>query len=250
MPLQAPPSSLIVSGVHGPTVVGDGSLAGRRCSLIRLGGCNLSCTWCDSPQTWDGSRFNLAAELTERLVKNVVAEALECAPRLVLITGGEPLRQQRREGWAALLDALTEAGVEIVVETNGTIAPREHTLQAVHHFHVSPKLAHSGDPAWARLPEDLLRGWAQMAAWGRADLTFVVRDAPDLATVSALVQLHGLPIEQVWISAEGVTSGAVVESARRIAETALAWGYNVSPRLHVVLWGDALRPDPELVGFR
>lgn len=142
MTLTAPPPALIVSDIVGPVLRGEGPSLGRRCTTIRLGGCNLACSWCDSPQDWDGSRFDLSAELSHRLVRNVADDALAGGEGLVVITGGEPLRQQAQEGWPALLHLL--AGVEVEVETNGTYLPSDDSLRGVTRFVVSPKLANSG----------------------------------------------------------------------------------------------------------
>jgi organic radical activating enzyme len=239
--LPSAPVTLVVSDVYGPVVQGDGPRTGRRCSVIRLGGCNLSCGWCDSTQTWDGGRYDLSAELTERLVRNVVVEALAPRPGLVVVTGGEPLLQQRREGWALLLDGLS--GVETELETNGTLPPTEQTLAAITHFLVSPKLAHAGDPAWMRIRSDVLRGWGAVAAQGGADFSFVVRDLSDVSTVAALAELHELPTDRVWIVPEGRVGSHVREGVRQLAEIVLESGFNLSTRLMVSLWGAAMKPD-------
>lgn len=108
MPLPVAPDMLVVSEIVPSTVVGDGPLAGWRCAMIRLGGCNLACTWCDVPYSWDGSRTDLQVTLNRRLVHNIVEDALVSSPRLVIITGGEPLLQERSPGPEAL-----EAWVEL-----------------------------------------------------------------------------------------------------------------------------------------
>ncbi|WP_328427892.1 7-carboxy-7-deazaguanine synthase QueE [Streptomyces sp. NBC_00443] len=116
-------TTLVVAEVFGCTVQGEGPSCGRRCSFIRLGGCNLACKWCDTPETWDGRRFDLRQTLTRTPVEEIVARALVGAPGLVVITGGEPLLHQRQRAWDDLLVRLAAAGVEIEVETNGTIPP-------------------------------------------------------------------------------------------------------------------------------
>lgn len=233
MTLLAPPPSLVVADIIGPTVQGEGPSAGRRCSVIRLGGCNLACSWCDSASVWDGARYDLSAELTQRLVKNIVAEAMECSPSLVVISGGEPLLQQRHEGWAALLDQLS--AVEVEVETNGTLPPSAETLSGATSFVVSPKLAHAGDPAWSRLVPEALQQWGALAREGIAAWAFVVRDATDLATVVSLAQLYEVPAAQVYVMPEGTTADGQLASIRRLVEPALASGLNLAPRLDVLL---------------
>lgn len=136
--------TLVVREVFGPTVQGEGPSTGRRCAFIRLGGCNLTCTWCDTPETWDARRFDLRATLTRTTVEDIVTRALDGLPDLIVITGGEPLLHQQQDGWRSLLGTLRAAGVETEVETNGTQEPDALTAQWITRFNVSPKLAHAG----------------------------------------------------------------------------------------------------------
>jgi 7-carboxy-7-deazaguanine synthase len=223
------PPTLVVAGVVGPTLHAQGASAGRRCSVIQMGGCNLSCVWCDSPFTWDSSRFDLARELTYWPVLEVAAQALACRPAVVVISGGEPLLQQKAPAWPMLLEAL--GGNEIGVETNGTIAPTENTLRGVSWVTVSPKLAHSGDPAWARINNEVLPEWGRLAQQYDIDFSFVVRDVSDVSTIGTLVTIHGLPAARVWVIPEGTTSVTVVKRMRQVSEATLSAGFNLSPRI-------------------
>src|SRR4029450_7825218 len=54
---------LVVSEVFGPTFQGEGPSVGRRAGFVRLGRCNLDCSWCDTPYTWDWERHDPAVEL-------------------------------------------------------------------------------------------------------------------------------------------------------------------------------------------
>lgn len=233
MSLRPPPPALIISDIIAPTLRGEGPSLGRRCAVIRFGGCNLACTWCDSPRDWDGSRFNLSAELTSRLVKNIALDALACEPGLVVLTGGEPLIQQNQEGWPILLHLLS--GVEIELETNGTIAPTEATVRGVHRFIVSPKLANSGAPAWSRLRPDALQLWAELARRGYAIFNFVVRDATDVETVSSLARLYNIPSTHVYVMVEGTGGDAMLRGTRDLATAVLEAGLNLTTRLGVLI---------------
>ena len=52
---------LVVAEVFGPTFQGEGPSTGQRAGFVRLGRCNLDCSWCDTPYTWDWERFDPAA---------------------------------------------------------------------------------------------------------------------------------------------------------------------------------------------
>lgn len=227
--------TVVLREAFGPTVQGEGPSCGRRCSFIRLGGCNLSCTWCDTPETWDASRFDLRATLTRTPVHQVVTRALEGDPDLIVITGGEPLLHQGKDGWRSLLGALVLAGVDIEVETNGTLAPYEHTARWVTRFNVSPKLAHAGDPQEKRIRPDAL---AALLATGKAAFKFVCRDALDVLEVDSFAAAHGIPPRLVWVMPEGTDTTTISERLGVLADPAITAGFNLSTRLHVHTWGD------------
>ncbi|MGX1301358.1 7-carboxy-7-deazaguanine synthase [Streptomyces albogriseolus] len=227
--------TLVVREVFGPSVQGEGPSTGRRCSCIRLGGCNLACGWCDTPETWDASRFDLRQTLTRRPVAEILTRALEGDPGMVFITGGEPLLHQHQDGWRSLLGGLILAGTEIEVETNGTQAPTVHTARWVTRFNVSPKLAHAGDP-----PEKRIRPGALYALLEtrKAVFKFVVRDLADVHEVQAFTAAHGIPPHLVWVMPEGTDTATLSTRWGEIADPAIAAGFNLSHRLHVAIWGD------------
>src|SRR5205085_2854334 len=113
--------AVVVAEVFGPTFQGEGPSIGRRAGFVRLGRCNLDCSWCDTPYTWDWDRFDPAVELRSERLVDIVEQLAAMHPEIVVLTGGEPLLQQRHLG--PLLDACLERGWPVEVETNGTIAP-------------------------------------------------------------------------------------------------------------------------------
>lgn len=89
---------------------GEGTRAGLPCSFVRLAGCNLRCTWCDTPYAWSNGQDMSIADVLRRL------EELGC-PR-VEVTGGEPLAQALTP---ELLLAMIDGGYETLLETNGSL---------------------------------------------------------------------------------------------------------------------------------
>lgn len=225
------PDDLVVAEVFGPTFQGEGPSTGRRAGFVRLGRCNLDCSWCDTPYTWDWDRYDPAVELRSVSTASVLAQLEAMTPGIVVITGGEPMLQQRR--LLPLLEGCAVRGWVVEIETNGTIVPDQQVVGLVHQWNVSPKLANSGVPLERRIRPDAL---AALRASGRAVFKFVVAERSELDEVADLVGAHDLA--PVWIMPEGTTPAAVFDHARDLAEPVLQRGWNLTPRLHVLLWGD------------
>jgi organic radical activating enzyme len=227
--------TLLVAEAFGRTVQGEGPSTGRTASFLRLGLCNLTCKFCDTPFTWDADRFDLDKELTHRTVDDLLPTLLAGDPQIVVITGGEPLIQQRKPAFLALLQQLTAVGVDIEVETNGTIAPTPEVADYVTRWNVSPKLRHAGDPEHKRLKGKAL---AVLRWTDRAVFKFVCATPEHVQEVARLADHYGIPPRLIWIMPEGTTPQAITTHLRAIADPAVAAGFNLSPRLHVQAWGD------------
>jgi 7-carboxy-7-deazaguanine synthase len=224
-------TELVVAEVFGPTFQGEGPSVGRRAGFVRLGRCNLDCSWCDTPYTWDWERFDPAVELRREPVDAVLDRLAEMSPEIVVVTGGEPLLQQ--QGLVPLARACTAHGWQVEIETNGTRSPLAELAADVTRWNVSPKLANSGIDEERRIRPAAL---ADLLATGHASFKFVVAAPSDLDEVAAIVDEHGLA--PVWIMPEGTDAATVTERARLLAEPVLERGWNLTPRLHVLLWGD------------
>lgn len=227
------PRPLLVAECFGPTFQGEGPSTGQRALFIRLSRCNLACPGCDTPYTWDWSRFDRAAESRSVTADELAAWCLDSPTRLVVITGGEPLLQQR--SLAPLVASLTHAGRRVEIETNGTRPPSSELVDAVAQFNVSPKLSTfgAGMSQTRRINAAALRTFASS---GKAVFKFVVTAPSDLEEVAVLEQRFKLA--PVWVMPEGTATEEILSRMSWLGEEALARGWNLSGRLHVLVWGD------------
>lgn len=212
------------------SVQGEGALAGVPSVFVRTSGCNLRCSWCDTPYTsWkpEGVDVDLAA-----IVDQVVAFA---PARHVVITGGEPMIAA---GIVELSRRFRALGLHITFETAGTVfAPVECDLMSI-----SPKLANSTpDGAFhdrheqLRLQPEVLNRLTREYDY---QLKFVVARDSDLAEVQAIVSELQVPADKVILMPEGISSEVLSERGVWVAELCKAYGYRFGPRLHVYLYGN------------
>ena len=194
---------------------GESTRAGRPCVLVRLTGCQMRCTWCDSEYAFYEGRWATLEEVTAEV------EAFGCD--LVEVTGGEPLLQP---GCLPLLTRLCDAGHEVLLETGGgldvsRVDPRVRRI-------VDIKCPASGEAdanLWSNL--DHLRP--------TDELKLVVADRADYEWARERIDEHDLPaICPVSLSP---VFGAV--DPRELAEWVLQDRLRVrlQLQLHKLLWG-------------
>ena len=158
--------------------------------------------------------------------------------RLLVITGGEPLLQQRRKAFSTLLKAAHDKGMDVEIETNGTQVPDTNAMPGRPTFNVSPKLANGGDRWAARVIPQALAAFATLAGLQRARFKFVVKAPEDLAEVDQMVAEFAIPISSVWIMPEGTSPAAVISGGRALVDHVVGRRYNLTLRDHILLWDD------------
>jgi 7-carboxy-7-deazaguanine synthase len=90
---------------------GESTYAGMPCVFVRLTGCNLRCSWCDTEYSFYGGKKMSLEQVFEEV------ETLSSRPGLVEITGGEPMLQERE--LVPLMQRMVEAGYKVLLETSG-----------------------------------------------------------------------------------------------------------------------------------
>ncbi|MCE0540738.1 hypothetical protein LWF15_35120 [Kineosporia rhizophila] len=150
---------------------------------------------------------------------------------LVVVTGGEPMMRQDVIHDLALRAAATGRSVEI--ETNATIAPGPALLTAGVWFNASPKLANSAVPERKRIKAEAITALQRS---GRTRWKFVVTSPDDLQEIDQLQRQFGL--SEVWLSPEGTNAQAIAQRMPWMAQAALARGWHLTTREHVLIWGN------------
>ena len=120
---------------------GESTYAGLPFTFVRLSGCNLSCSWCDTTYA-NETRITMSIPAIEEKINSI-----DCS--LVEITGGEPLLQANTR---ALIEHLIDDGRQVLIETNGTQSIRDLPAASVKIMDVKcPSSNESGTTLWENL---------------------------------------------------------------------------------------------------
>jgi len=224
---------------------GEGPSAGRPSLFISLSRCNLACQWCDTAYTWrftgdnrphrDDQAFERSSNQLILQEDDVIARLLAFPQDRLVVTGGEPLLQAA--ALARVLAALKQArpGLHVEIETNGTVAPSPAIDPLIDQFNVSPKLAHSGNPAELALIPERLAAWA---AEPRAFFKFVVASPADCDEGAMLQATYAIPGDRLFVMPEGIDSETLRRRETWLSARALGQGWRMTDRLHIHLYGD------------
>jgi len=198
------------------SIQGESSSIGQPTVFVRLTGCPLRCSWCDTAYAFSGGEL--------RSLEDILAAVAAFGAHHVCVTGGEPLAQP---GCRGLLTRLCDAGHAVQLETSGAldiagIDPRVTVVMDCK----PPSSGESARNCWANL------------AWLRAhdQVKFVIADRADYDWSRQVVARHGLRprcmvlFSPVWGTLE----------PRQLAEWVLADRLDVcfQVQLHKYLWGD------------
>jgi 7-carboxy-7-deazaguanine synthase len=217
------------------SIQGESTYAGLPCVFVRLTGCNLRCSWCDSEYTFSGGH--------RMDIEEVIEEAEQLSPNggLVEITGGEPLLQEREI--VPVMQKLLDKGYTVLLETSGE-RPLERVPKGVVKI-VDVKCPNSGEPDTFRIEnlECLDSG---------DEVKFVLSDRVDYEFARDFVARHNLAsvVNAVLFSpafgkdATGArdTSHCLLDP-RELAEWMLAdnVGARLGLQLHKFIWDPAMK---------
>jgi 7-carboxy-7-deazaguanine synthase len=211
------------------SVQGESSFAGLPCIFVRLAGCNLRCSWCDSEYTFKGGY--------KQSLDEVEAAVAALTPgRLVEFTGGEPMLQERE--LVPLMQRMLDKGYTLMMETSGE-RPLGNVPKDVHKI-VDVKCPGSGEGGTFRM--DNLDALTK-----RDEVKFVISDRGDYEFAREFTRDHGLeeragavlfsPAFKKAPSLERSTSNCALDP-RVLVEWMLADGVpaRLSLQIHKYIW--------------
>ena len=217
------------------SIQGEGKLVGVPSVFVRASGCNLRCTWCDTPYaSWE-------PEGREMPVEQIIDEIAKHPSRHVVLTGGEPMIMPDVE---ELCERIKQRDYHLTIETAATVYKQVDADLAS----LSPKLSNSTPTERAggrfaeaheknRLNVDVIQRFIESSR--DFQLKFVVSNEADLREIDEILSsLRGWKPQDVLLMPEGVTQDELVERADWIIELCKQRGFRFCPRLHIALFGN------------
>jgi 7-carboxy-7-deazaguanine synthase len=198
------------------SIQGESTRAGLPCAFVRLAGCPLACSYCDTTEA-------RAAIGVETAIDAIVARCLGAGPRLVEVTGGEPLAQP---GALPLLAALADAGLETLLETSGALPIR--AVDARVRVVMDIKTPGSG------MADRFCEQNVALLERGRHEVKFVVTSRDDFEWSVARVRDAGLAERCDLLVSPAHPAVAFAELAEWILASGLPLRFQ--PQLHRLIW--------------
>jgi 7-carboxy-7-deazaguanine synthase len=215
------------------SIQGEGILTGVPSVFIRTSGCNLRCTWCDTPYTsWKPEGQDVGfGPILSNIRRHWCGHTV--------ITGGEPMIAPEI---VELTEKVKELDHHITIETSGTVfKPVVCDLMSI-----SPKLANStpydeDDGRWAdqhertRYQPDVLK---ELISRYDYQLKFVVNDREDVPEIREIVESLGADKRRVLLMPQGRNRRELAERSEAVVRICTDMGYRFCPRVHIEIWGD------------
>jgi len=204
------------------SVQGEGETLGVPSVFVRFYGCNLRCSYCDTPYAVDKEK-NKAKEMTP---DEVIDEIFKYDLTNIVFTGGEPMLYKR-----FINNTIKKLPViyTVEIETNGTISPFPLNFLRDIKFNVSPKLSNSGVKRSQRIKHLSLSTFP----YNKTVFKFVVSTIEDVNEVLKLKNKHNF---KIYLMPEGIDRKTIIKNSKFVIEQCLKHNLNYSPREHIMIW--------------
>ncbi len=202
------------------SIQGEGPLVGTPSVFLRLSGCNLACSFCDTIEALEKGK-GISLEKAEKKILGIKGKAYN-----LIVTGGEPLLQ--REGLSSLLAVLKGEFSSIEIETNGTLPPL--SLKGLK-YNVSPKLSNSGVKKEKRIIPSVLSKFLSL----NSIFKFVVKNEKEVREVQELRYRLKIPKDRIFLMPLSSSKEELESNAKKVALLAFKYGFRYSDRVQIRL---------------
>ncbi|QPJ61908.1 MAG: radical SAM protein [Candidatus Nitronauta litoralis] len=206
------------------SIQGESSHAGLPCAFVRLTGCNLRCTWCDTEYAFHGGKAMTQEEVVaavEKLFGNVGKSPT--TRKLVEVTGGEPLLQ---EGVYSLMQAFIDLDYTVMLETGGSLL-LDRVPEAV------IKIVDLKAPGSGEVDKNRLENFEHLNS--KDEIKFVLQDRTDYEWARSMIQRHQLQDKAGILMSPVFEQLDLRELAEWILEDQLP--VRMQTQLHKHIWG-------------
>ena len=232
------------------SIQGEGKSSGVPSIFIRTATCNLHCVWCDTDYTWNWEntnfkhrndalpnykKFKKEEQIIKLSVDEVVALVRDYKCTNIVLTGGEPMLQQK--GLTLLIEKLKKINTNYTfeIETNGTIVPKDDFYVLIDQFNVSPKLSNAQMNEAFRLKRKPLTFFATSLI---SNFKFVVATESDINEILNLCETYNINKKSVFLMPEGRTVKELNTKLLWVVEKCKEHGFTFSNRQHIYIWGE------------
>ena len=216
------------------SIQGEGPYQGRAALFLRLGICNLRCSFCDTRYALFPSRkwkYLSPEELNALLLKKYAGKI-----KHLVITGGEPMLHEK-----LLFESLRTLFTRIdllEIETNGTIIPEYFYRYSFVVFNVSPKLSNSQVPHKQRIIEPALEFYSNLP---QSFFKFVIKDEHDIKEVLKIKEQFFIPSSKIFLMPLASTKKELRKNSPYVFKLAQKYGFNYSCRIQIDVFGGRKR---------
>jgi 7-carboxy-7-deazaguanine synthase len=212
------------------SIQGEGLLVGLPSVFVRLAGCALRCSWCDTAYAWSETSG------TPYTLQQILSEVKQYPARHVVVTGGEPLvdmEMRPRQGLHDLANGLREMGKHITIETAGLVyvGALECDLMSV-----SPKLD-MYRTLDRRTVSERVQSVCQLIDAYDYQLKFVMENQSDIGAVHRILgDLGHVDPERVLLMPQARTQQEFMKKLSWVTALCIEHGFTLGQRLHLLLW--------------
>ncbi|MCL2641179.1 MAG: 7-carboxy-7-deazaguanine synthase QueE [Phycisphaerales bacterium] len=211
------------------SIQGEGKLTGIPSVFIRVTGCNLRCSWCDTPYaSWNAG----GGQGNEMTIPQIMSEVMKYRPSHIVLTGGEPMMFNET---VQLIRDLKNANLHVTLETAGTLWLAD--LPPIDLGSISPKLSNSS-AGEKRINPDVLRKFATSDLFLDRQWKFVITHERDISELQELIKPLNIAPSDILLMPEGTDPVLLADRSRWLVELCKHHNYRFCPRLHVQLYGN------------